>query len=252
MKPRSTYLLAALWRRQVSGRLALQCVVAAALGVYAAALAVELRLGGAAGAGALLLDRLVLGFDVTAMGAMVFLTNLRMAVTTAEDHHAAWLDPWVAQGGARYAYLPSLAFTAALAGLLVATAAAGAYGVGLLYLDGAAEILGRLPRIVAAGAVVLAAHALFSGLVGMVLRNTPATVALVGAFTVAPAVLLTSWMGAHPGADPPRWLHALSFGGPPPLYLPAGWKTFLFVAVWSAAVLTLSVPAAARFVGRRP
>jgi hypothetical protein len=248
LNPRRRDLFAALWRREVNGPLLLTCAAAAALGVYAGVLAVQLR----SGAGMPVLDRFILSFDTTALMIVVFMTSLRVAVRTAEDHTAAWLDPWLAQGGDRAAYLPAVALTAAFAGLVLTAAAGVAYGLTLLHLDGSTGIVRRLPRILAGGALVLVAHALFAGLIGLRLRNAPGTLAAAAMLTVAPVFLLASWLNANSGAEPPRWLHALSVGAPPPLYLPGHWKAWLWVGAWSVTVVVLSVPVARRFVGRRP
>lgn len=154
----------------------------------------------------------------------------------------------MAAGTARWSYGVSLAITVTAATWLGFLVAAATFAVGVQLSAGSAELLALLPRLAAAGLVLLIGFALYAAVFALVIRE-PVSAVLLGAGAFAlPYVIILSM--AQRQVDVPPLMRWLTLYTPGPLVaetFPGAGLQIMYAGVFAAVVASISQ----RVAGRR-
>lgn len=192
---------------------------------------------------------LQLRFDTAVLLIMTVLLVLRTAARTEADLMSGWTTPLFAAGASRTEYGIAVVASAYASSAAVFVTAAVAFALGIRIFGNSSELLAALPRTIGGGVLLLAVHAVCTGLLGLLLRRSIAVVCIVGAAVVVPYVLVARLL--LNGAEIPWWLQRIAQAAPP-LLLPAGANgiPLLLLQLGVGCVLLLFI--SHRLAGRQP
>lgn len=236
-----------LLRRELNGGFLLALLGTAAAAVLAGHGAGDLRASGMA-TGPL---RLLLRFDLMALAVAALIAALRVCGRAAEDHAAAWLDPYCAAGGSRAAYGLAVAAAAATAAILLFLTGAAAFSATVWRVDGTPELVQRLPVLAAGGSLIIIAVSCYFTAFALIMREPLASAFLACTLAAAPYLFVFVHFSREPGAPLPRPLLLWLRSYPPQVVPPATPRGFLLTLAYIAAAATAITLISARTAGRR-
>jgi hypothetical protein len=194
--------------------------------------------------------RLLRRFDLTLLGVVAVFAAVRTADRIGEDAAAGWLEPYCGSGGSRRGYPVSLTLAIGAPAVLLFAAGSSVFAAAVFAADGTAELVAGMPRLLAAGTLLLLVVIAYVALVGVFLRDPFATLAVAGVFAAAPYAAAAAYIARHGMVRGP-WLLRIWVEAALPVWPAGGAGDFVRQFVWLAVLAGAGTAASRQLTGRR-